>query len=110
MKSLNEDKAIRLDREAFVICRTEKINRRVRQGFPVSPSMCDIYAETCVGELQKYLTINSEVGIMILNTFVFADDQVSLAQEENNVQIPLQLLNNTIITYNSGASPAPGHN
>jgi hypothetical protein len=85
---------------ALVIWRTEMINRRVRQGCPVSPSICNIYAETCVGEWQKYLTINSEVGIMIINTFIFADNQDLLAQEENNVQIRPQHLNNTRITYN----------
>jgi hypothetical protein len=41
---------------------------------------------------------------MILNTLMFADDQVIFAQSENELQMATQLLNKTTINYNLGIS------
>jgi hypothetical protein len=37
---------------------------------------------------------------MIVNKLIFAEDQDLLAEEENNIQIPLHHLNNAMIGYN----------
>jgi hypothetical protein len=37
---------------------------------------------------------------MILNTLMFADDQVIFAQSENELQMDTELLNKTTLNYN----------
>jgi predicted secreted Zn-dependent protease len=100
IKILDEGAAVRLDGRALVACRREMSNGRDRQGCPLSPSTFNIYVKTCICQWNKYLAVSSEVQVMILNTFLFADDQDLLAHEENNAKIPFQRLNNTVTIHN----------
>jgi hypothetical protein len=50
-------------------------------------------------EWKSKLRTNFRLGKMILNTLMFADDQVIFAQSENELQMATQLLNKTILLY-----------
>jgi hypothetical protein len=51
-------------------------------------------------EWQSKLRTNFRLGKMILNTLMFADDQVIFAHSENEPQMTTQLLNKTTLNYN----------
>jgi hypothetical protein len=51
-------------------------------------------------EWQSKLRTNFRLGKMILNTLMFADDQVIFTQSENKLQMAIQLLNKTTLNSN----------
>jgi hypothetical protein len=78
----------------------EIINQGVRQGCPMSPNLFNIYIEAVMDGWKSKLRTNSRLGKMILNTLMFADDQVIFAQSEHELQMATQLLNKTTLNCN----------
>jgi hypothetical protein len=58
----------------------EIINQGARQGCPMSPNLFNIYIDAVMDEWQSKWRTNFRLGKMILNTLMFADDQVIFAQ------------------------------
>jgi len=64
-----------------------EINKRVRQGCPLSPTLFNIYLDEIITKWQK----QDITGIKLsknqqLSTLLFADDRVTIADTENNLQ------------------------
>jgi len=77
-----------------------KINKRVRQGCPLSPALFNIYLDEIITKWQ----IQDITGIKLsnyrqLSTLLFADDQVIIANTEDNLQKAAHKLNQIITEY-----------
>jgi len=78
----------------------EEINKGVRQGYPLSPTLFSIYLDEIITKWQKQditgikLSINQQ-----MSTLLFADDQVIIADREDNLQTAAHKLNQTITEY-----------
>lgn len=78
----------------------EIVNLGVRQGCPLSPTLFNIYLDAAIAEWQAQLKYDFKVGSTILNTILFADDQVVFADKEDKLQLALFQLNKTMSKYN----------
>ena len=77
-----------------------EINKGVRQGCPLSPTLFNIYLDEIITKWQK----QDITGIKLsknqqLSTLLFADDQVTIADTEDNQQKAAQKLNQIITEY-----------
>ena len=71
-----------------------KINKAVRQGCPLSPALFNIYLDKKITKRQN----QDKIGIRLskkqqLSTLSFADDQVIIADTEDNLQKAAHKLN-----------------
>jgi len=77
-----------------------EINKAVHQGYPLSPTLFNIYLDEIITKWQ-----NQDVtGIKLsknqqLSTLLFADDQVIIADTEDNLQKAAYELNQIITEY-----------
>ena len=77
-----------------------EINTGVRQGFPLSPTLFNIYLDEIITKWQ-----NQEItGIKLsknqqLSTLLFADDQLITVDTEDNLQKAAHKLNQIITAY-----------
>jgi len=77
-----------------------EINKGVRQGCPLSPTLFNIYLDEIITKWQ-----NQDItGIKLtkhqqLSTLLFADDQVIIANSEDNLQKAAYKLNQIITEY-----------
>jgi hypothetical protein len=76
------------------------IPQGVRQGFPMSPTLFNLYFYEVVREWQSQLKTNYFIGDISLNALLFADDQIVLADSEENLQRAFFSLNNVAKEYN----------
>jgi retron-type reverse transcriptase len=58
----------------------------VKQGCPLSPILLNLYVDEVTREWQKELQTHYITENISLNTLLFADDQVVLADSEDNLQ------------------------
>ena len=77
-----------------------EINKGVCQGCPLSPTLFNVYLEEIITKWQK----QGITGIKLsknqqLSTLLFADDQVILADTEDNLQKSVHKLNQIITEY-----------
>jgi len=77
-----------------------EINKGVRQDCPLSPTLFNIYLDDIITKWQK----QDITGIKLsknqqLSTLLFADDQVVIADTEDNLQKAAHKLNRTITEY-----------
>jgi transcription initiation factor TFIIIB Brf1 subunit/transcription initiation factor TFIIB len=82
-----------------------EINRGVRQGFPLSPTLFNIYLDEIITKWQK----EEITGIPLsknkqLLTLLFADDQVIISNTEDNLQKAVHKLNQIITEYDLSIS------
>ena len=77
-----------------------KINKGVRQGCPLSPTLFNIYLDEVITKWQE----QDITGIKLsknqqLSTLLFADDQVIIADSEDNLHKAAHKLNKIITEY-----------
>jgi hypothetical protein len=77
-----------------------EINKGVRQGCPLSRVLFNIYIDKVIKEWQHMIKQNVMVKNLILNTILFADDQVTVTSTEDGMQRAVHALNNVAIKYN----------
>ena len=76
------------------------INRGVRQGCSLSPTLFNIYMNEIITQWQKEVPASIQLSRKAkLNTFLFADDQVIISNTEDNLQKAIFKLNNLITEY-----------
>jgi hypothetical protein len=73
-----------------------EINKAVRQDCPLSPVLFNIYIDKVITEWQHMIKQNVVMNL-ILNTILFADDQVIVTSTEDDMQRALYALNNVAI-------------
>lgn len=100
IKIMYKDTAIAIDNGNSTNFKIEKINLGVRQGCPLSPTLFNIYLDAAVIEWQTQLSKHFKLGTTIVDTIMFADDQVICAESENQLQIATLLLKKTMENYN----------
>ena len=82
------------------LSKSVEINKGVRQGCPLSPTLFNIYLDEIITKWQK----QDITGIKLsknqqLSTLLFADDQVIIADREDNLQRAAHKLNQIITEY-----------
>jgi transcription initiation factor TFIIIB Brf1 subunit/transcription initiation factor TFIIB len=82
------------------LSKSVEINKGVRQGFPLSPTLFNIYLDEIITKWQK----QDITGIKLkknqqLSTLLFVDDQVIIADKEDNLQRAAHKLNEVITKY-----------
>jgi predicted DNA-binding protein YlxM (UPF0122 family) len=72
----------------------------VKQGCPLSPTLFNWYIDEVTRECQKELQTHYITDDISLNTILFTDDQVVLADSEDNLQRAVYKLSNIANKYN----------
>jgi hypothetical protein len=76
------------------------INQGVRQGCPLSPTLFNTYINEIIKQWnEKYSTGIKMSNDTKLNTILFADDQVVIANSEDNLQRVFHALHQTVRTF-----------
>ena len=83
---------------------TATINKGVRQGCPLSPSLFNLYIDEIVTRWQMDLKKHFKIGNTSLDTLLFADDQVLISSSENDAQRALFNLSNISRNFNLNIS------
>lgn len=83
---------------------TATINRGVRQGCPLSPSLFNVYIDDAIFHWQTNLDSHFKIQEQILDTLLFADDQVLISSSENDLQKATFQLSNILKNYNLNIS------
>lgn len=78
----------------------EYINKGVRQGCPLSPTLFNIYIDDIINSWSE----SNNSGLQItrnkkISTILFADDQLIISDSEDNLQISCYKLNNILKDY-----------
>jgi hypothetical protein len=76
------------------------INQGVRQGYPLSPTLFSLYIDDIIRRWQIKLKDKFYINNIEINTLLSADDQVILANSEDNLQRALRRLNVISKYYN----------
>jgi hypothetical protein len=71
-----------------------------RQGCPISPVLFNISIDKVIKEWQHKIKQNVMIKNLILNTILFADDQVIVTSTEDDVQRAGNALNSVAMKYN----------
>jgi hypothetical protein len=86
-------------------CTILEVNKGLRQGCGLSPILFDLYMNKGLEIWRTYspkgikLTKNTEI-----NTILFVDDEILLAENEDDLQRAVTTLNKVIKTYNTKTS------
>jgi hypothetical protein len=83
----------------------KSINKGVRQGCPLSPTLFNVYINEVIKDWNQIYTKGINVqNSTKLNTILFADDQVIIANSEDNLQRGVFTLNNTLNRFGTTVS------
>jgi hypothetical protein len=100
VQSLYHDTRICIKKENRQSKILEEINTGVRQGCPLSPVPFNIYIDDVIQKWQKVFQHNILKPKLKLNTVLFADDQVIIAENEDNLRNATRKLIKIIKEYN----------
>jgi len=82
------------------LSKSVEINKGVRPGCPLSPTLFKIYLDKIITKWQKQDTTGIKLSKnQQLSTLLFADDQVIIADREDNLQRAAHKLNQIITEY-----------
>ena len=76
------------------------ITQGVRQGYPLSPVLFNLYLDEVIRILLQKLKTSKYFKELIFNTLLFADDQFIISDTEDNLQKAVYLLYNISKEYN----------
>jgi hypothetical protein len=76
------------------------ITQGVRQGCPLSPVLFNLYLDDVIRIWLQKLKLSKYFRELIFNTLLFADDQLIIADTEDNLQRAVYLLRSIFIEYN----------
>jgi hypothetical protein len=78
----------------------EVFNQGVSQDCPLSPALSGMYRDGASSEWQMQLKSHCSIRTVILDTLLFADDQVTFAESEDELQMATLQLSDIMATYN----------
>lgn len=81
-----------------------KTNQGVKQGCPLSPALFSIYIDNVIRQWQEQLNTHFKIDDEVLNTILFADDQVIFSNTEDELQVAAHKLNELASEYNMSIS------
>ena len=77
------------------------INQGVKQGCPLSRALFNIHIDAAIQKGQSTLTEHFKVQYIVLDTLLFADDQVIFSSSEDGLQIATHKLEQATRKFNS---------
>ena len=93
---MNQKAVIKIQQEVSDEC---EIGSGVRQGCCMSPLLFNIYAEAMMIEAMEGIEEGIKIGGKLLNDVRFADDQGMITRSQNGLQMIVDRLNDTALTY-----------
>jgi transcription initiation factor TFIIIB Brf1 subunit/transcription initiation factor TFIIB len=82
------------------LSKSAEINKGVRQGCPLSPTLCNIHLDEIITKWQKQEITRIKLSKnQQLSTLLLADDQVIIADTEDKLQKAAHKLNQIITDY-----------
>ena len=100
IKELYEETKIQIKQRELV-----KISGGVRQGCPLSTTLFNLYLNDMIQTWKQQITGGINLGTLTVKTLAFADDQILIAKNEDELQRMLYKLNIVAKTYNMEISP-----
>jgi hypothetical protein len=100
VQSLFHETQIIIKREGEKDDKKISINQGVRQGCPLSPTLFSLYIDGIIRRWQIELKDKFYINNTEINTLHFADDQVILANSEDNLKKAIHTLNVISKDYN----------
>jgi hypothetical protein len=76
-----------------------QINERVKQGWPLSPTLSDIFIGAVIRQWLDALTKKFKIHNTVLNTKLFADDLAIFSESEANFQRAVSKLENILNVF-----------
>ena len=78
---------------------SSEINNGVRQGCPLSPALFNVFIDEIVEQWKLQLRYNFKMNNTNIDTILFADDQVIIANSEDKLQYATYKLNEIAYNY-----------
>lgn len=95
IKSLYDHTIMELNKNSF------QVNQGLKQGCGLSPILFDLYMNKIMQDWRKTNPKNMDIGNdTVINSILFADDQVLLATTEDYLQENITKLNRILLEYN----------
>lgn len=100
IKSMYGNTKIKIKMNNIISSESKIINQGVKQGCPMSPTLFNIYINNVIKTWEAELTTHFKIDNLPLNTLLYADDQIILANSEDNLQRAIYALFQVAKHYN----------